>query len=98
MGLINAGIQLAKPEQIPEYAAVQSTIVGVRGILVPHIGIGLIALGAPMNRVFVLSALLMASSVWLLGRVQVITPQEPAFAERSLRINWRRRASQSPLT
>ena len=89
MGLINAGIQLAKPDQISEYAAVQSTVVGVRGILVPHIGIGLIALGVPMNGVFVLSALLMAVSVWLLGRVQVVTPQEPAFAERRhLRYRW----------
>lgn len=89
MGLINAGIQLAKPEQISEYAAVQSTIVGVRGMLVPHIGIGLIALGVPMNGVFVLSALLMATSVWLLGRVQVITPEEPEFAERrNLRYRW----------
>ena len=89
MGLINVGIQLAKPDQIPEYAAVQSTIVGVRGMVVPHIGIGLIGLGIPMNGVFVLSTILMALSVWLLGRVQVISPQEPEFsARRNLRYRW----------
>ncbi len=45
LGRISAGIQLADPERVTEYAAIQSTVVGLRGLVAPFITVGLLRLG-----------------------------------------------------
>ena len=52
LGRINAGIQLADPERVTEYAAIQSTVVGLRGLVAPLLTIGLLRLGAPHSAIF----------------------------------------------
>ena len=77
MGLINAGIQLADPERVTEYAAVQATVVGVRGMIVPIISVGLLRLGVPMGGIFTLSILLMGIAWVMFGYVQTPTSTLP---------------------
>ena len=50
LGRINAGIQLADPDRVTEYAAIQSTVVGLRGLLTPVVMMGLLRLGVPAQR------------------------------------------------
>jgi MFS family permease len=76
LGRINAGIQLAGRGQFIEYAAIQSTVVGVRGIISPLLGVGLLRLGVSDNGVFALSVLLMGLG-WFLYRY-VDAPQPGA--------------------
>jgi MFS transporter, DHA1 family, inner membrane transport protein len=77
MGLINAGIQLADPERVTEYAAVQGTVVGVRGMIVPYVGVGLYGLGVPLTGIFLLSMGLMAIAWVMFGRVDAPTLAQP---------------------
>lgn len=70
LGRINSGIQLADANRIIEYAAIQSTTVGIRGIIAPLLGVTLLRLGVPDWGVFTLSVALMATGWLLLGRVQ----------------------------
>ncbi len=75
LGRINAGIQLAKRGQIIEYAAVQSTVVGVRGIISPLLGVGLLRLGFSENMVFATSVALMGLG-WFFYRYVDTTAKE----------------------
>lgn len=89
MGSINAGIQLADPEKVTEYAAIQSTAVGVRGVIVPLVGAGLVRLGLPINGIFVLSFGLIILAWILFGRVDAPTPDQSEFEQRQeLRNRW----------
>ncbi|MFN8443342.1 MAG: MFS transporter [Caldilineaceae bacterium] len=67
LGRINAGIQLAHNGQFIEYAAIQSTVVGIRGLLAPMLGLAFLHLGVPYNGVFAISVGLMGAG-WLLYR------------------------------
>lgn len=82
MGLITAGIQLADPERVTEYAAVQGTVVGLRGMIVPYLGVGLLALGVPMTAIFVLSMALMATAWVMFGRIVAPVPVQPHTVTR----------------
>jgi MFS family permease len=77
MGLINAGIQLADPSRVTEYAAVQGTVVGLRGMIVPYVSVGLHALGAPLGGIFVTSICLMAIAWTMFGRVEAPVLAQP---------------------
>jgi MFS family permease len=64
-GLVTAGADLAilytvsnlaGPERVPEYAALNSTISGFRGLLGPFIGSMLVSIGWSYGAVFILSA------------------------------------------
>ena len=74
LGRINAGIQLASRERITEYAVIQSTVVGLRGIFGPQISIALLGLGFSDVMVFSLSAGVMAIAWLLFGLVNAPTP------------------------
>lgn len=74
LGRINAGIQLASRERITEYAVIQSTVVGLRGIFGPQISIALLGLGFSDVMVFSLSAGVMAIAWLLFGLVSAPTP------------------------
>lgn len=74
LGRINAGIQLASRERFTEYAVIQSTVVGLRGIFGPQISIALLGLGFSDVMVFSLSAGVMAVAWLLFGLVNAPAP------------------------
>lgn len=76
LGRINAGIQLASRERITEYAVIQSTVVGLRGIFGPQISIALLGLGFSDVMVFSLSAGVMAIAWLLFGLVNAPAPTQ----------------------
>jgi MFS family permease len=74
-GLVNAGvdlafiaavIQLADPRQLFQYAALQATVIGLRGIVGPFIGVGLLKLGLAQSAIFAISIGLTLLAVLLL--------------------------------
>ncbi len=89
MGRISAGIQLADPDRVTEYAAIQSTVVGLRGLVAPAITIGLLRLGAPHSAIFLISVFFLALGWFTFGRVQAPTPGDEGYKERDkLRYKW----------
>ena len=70
LGLLNTALQLAEPDKVVEYAAVQATIVGIRGIIGPFIGVGLVHLGVPAAYVFALGTLLTVLAFWVSLQIQ----------------------------
>ena len=89
MGAINATIQLSDGERVTEYAALQSTMLGLRGMFIPFVASGFLHLGASIDSIFLLSTLLIAISWWLFGTVQTaaLSPEEAAAHQR-LRYQW----------
>ena len=74
LGRINAGIQLAPADRITEYAVIQSTTIGVRGIIAPLISAMLLHLGLPPTGIFVISAVLVATAWVLFGSIDAPAP------------------------
>ncbi len=96
LGRISAGIQLADPDRVTEYAAIQSTVVGLRGLVAPAVTVGLLRLGVPHSAVFLLSVFFLALGWIMFGRVTAPTPGDEGYSERQrLRYRWpfRRRIS-----
>ncbi len=96
LGRISAGIQLADPDRVTEYAAIQSTVVGLRGLVAPAMTVGLLRLGVPHSAVFLLSVFFLALGWIMFGRVTAPTPGDEGYSERQrLRYRWpfRRRIS-----
>jgi hypothetical protein len=89
MGAINATIQLADKERVTEYAAVQSTVVGLRGMIMPFVAAGLLRLGLPINGIFLTSIVLIALAWVLFGTVAApgLSPEEAAEQQR-LHYQW----------
>jgi len=89
LGRINAGIQLADPDRVTEYAAIQSTVVGLRGLLTPVVMVGLLRLGVPHNGIFLISAVVLALGWVSFGWVKAPLPTDEGFGERrKLRYRW----------
>ena len=89
LGRISAGIQLADPERVTEYAAIQSTVVGLRGLVAPLVTVGLLRLGAPHSAVFLLSVAFLVMGWVMFGRVTAPIPGEEEYRERQrLRYRW----------
>ncbi|HRW06201.1 MAG TPA: MFS transporter [Caldilineaceae bacterium] len=65
IGLISTCIQLADKDRVVEYAAVQATVVGLRGMITPFLGAALLRLGMVDTTVFALGAALIFVS-WLI--------------------------------
>jgi len=74
LGFVSAGadisltttcLELADPERTQEYAAVQSTVIGSRGIIAPFIGVGLLGLGVPQTVIFCVASLTALSGAWV---------------------------------
>ncbi len=75
LGLLSTCIHLAESDKVVEYAAVQSTVIGVRGLIAPFIGVALVHLGMPVTAIFAIGTVLV-----LLGFVvalQIRTPLTP---------------------
>ena len=89
LGRISAGIQLADPDRVTEYAAIQSTVVGLRGLVTPFVTIGLLRLGASHSAVFLLSAIFLVIGWVIFGRVEAPAPGDAGYRERQkLRYRW----------
>lgn len=89
LGLINTCIQLAEPENVVEYAAVQATVLGIRGMIAPFVGVAMVAVGIDQTTIFAAGTLLIISSWFILGWVQVpITQEEFRAKRRRLRFRW----------
>lgn len=89
VGLISTCIQLAEKDKVVEYAAVQATVVGLRGIITPFLGAALLRLGVADSQIFALGAALIFLSWLILLRVQgtPATPQNLPI-RRALRARW----------
>ena len=68
LAFTNAVIDLAEPGQTYEYAALQRTVIGVRGLIGPFLGVWLFNLGVPVAVVFILAALCYVSAAVLMLR------------------------------
>jgi hypothetical protein len=75
LAFTNAVIDLAEPGQTYEYAALQRTVIGVRGLIGPFLGVWLFSIGVPVAVVFVLGALFYAGAAILMLR--------PEYSSRS---------------
>jgi len=89
MGAINATIELADKEKVTEYAALQSTMLGLRGMIVPFVASGLLHAGLSINGIFMTSLALIVAAWLLFGTVQTpaATPEETATRQH-LRYQW----------
>ena len=89
IGLISTCIQLAEKEKVVEYAAIQATIIGLRGLITPFLGAALLRFGVADTQIFALGAGLIFLSWLILLRVQgtPATPQNLSI-RRSLRARW----------
>lgn len=71
VGMLNTVMQLADGERLGEYSALQTTVLGLRGLAAPFIGVALATgLGLGYNAVFALGLGLIVMAVALLLRVK----------------------------
>ncbi|MEZ4675097.1 MAG: MFS transporter [Caldilineaceae bacterium] len=85
IGMIIAGMQLAPEDKVTEYAAVQGTIIGLRGMIMPLVSVTLLRFGLPYSDVFAISILLMAVAWIMFGRIDAPMPDR-SLSE--LRYRW----------
>jgi MFS family permease len=71
LALINAAIQLAREGQIQEYSALQSMIIGVRGMIAPFIGVAMLRAGAAPAAVFAVAGVCAVLAALLLVKVKL---------------------------
>jgi MFS family permease len=84
LGFVNTCIQLAESDKVVEYAAIQATVAGIRGMIGPFIGVWLVALGVDEAWVFIIGTLLIAAALLAVLQIDVnLTPDEMR-AKRSL--------------
>jgi hypothetical protein len=89
LGLLNTCIQLADPDKVVEYAAIQATVVGVRGLVSPFIGVALVALGVDETVIFASGSALIVLSWGILGLVRIpLTPDQMRAKRQLLRFRW----------
>jgi MFS family permease len=62
VGVTNVGIELAEPGRVVEYSALQNLVVGMRGLVAPMLGAGLLASGMPDRTIFAIGSLLVVMS------------------------------------
>lgn len=70
LGFTSASLDFADPDHVYEYAALQRTVIGIRGLAGPFIGVGLVQLGMPTAWVFILGAVLFVLGAALVSGVQ----------------------------
>lgn len=89
LGFINTSIQLAEPEKLVEYSALQTTVIGLRGMLAPFLGSLMLRFGVADVTIFAVGSLLILVSWVLLGGVRIPTdPEERLRRRRELRFRW----------
>jgi len=73
LAFTNSPIDLAEPDKIYEYAALQRTVIGIRGLIGPFLGVWLFNLGVRIEFVFILGAVLYAIGALLMHRKEFRT-------------------------
>jgi len=89
LALISTCIQLAEPDKVVEYAAIQATVIGTRGMIAPFIGIGLLKLGLPDTGIFALGCMLIVISWFILGQIPTVAGAPKLTQRQALRWPWR---------
>jgi MFS family permease len=69
LGIISTGIELADPERVAEYSALQATIIGIRGMIGPFLGAALLGIGLAEQLIFSLGVALIGAGWLVLGLV-----------------------------
>ena len=73
LAFTNSPIDLAEPDKIYEYAALQRTVIGIRGLIGPFLGVWLFNFGVRIELVFILGAVLYAIGALLMHRKEFRT-------------------------
>lgn len=68
LAFTNSSIELAPEGKVYEYAAIQRTTIGLRGLVGPFLGVWLYNIGVPVEMVFVLGASLFLVGAMLVSR------------------------------
>jgi predicted MFS family arabinose efflux permease len=68
LAFTHSSIELADPQQVYEYAALQRSIIGVRGLIGPFLGVWLFNLGVPIAVVFGLGAVFFVLATLMVSR------------------------------
>lgn len=74
LGVLNAVIQLAKPEDVGDYSALQMSVLGLRGLIASFLGVWLNAAGLPLPWVFFFGGIAILIGVVILWRLEVPSP------------------------
>lgn len=89
LGLVNTCIQLAEPEKVVEYSALQATVAGVRGMIGPFIGVFLVYMGVDPSWVFIAGTMMVVCSLLIALLINVdLTPDEMRAKRRLLRFRF----------
>jgi predicted MFS family arabinose efflux permease len=73
LAFTNAAIDLAQPGRTYEYAALQRSVIGIRGLIGPFLGVWLYNAGVPVAAVFVLAAFFYVAAAILMFRPEFNT-------------------------
>lgn len=89
LGFVNTCIQLAEPDKVVEYAAIHTTVVGIRGLIGPFVGVLLVNGGVNEAWVFLGGTLLVVASLVTALQINVgLTPEEMRSKRRQLRFRF----------
>ena len=89
LGFVNTCIQLAESDKVVEYAAIQATVGGLRGIIAPFLGVFLVGLGVTEAWIFASGTLLVVIALIVVLQINVdLTPEEMRAKRRQLRFRF----------
>jgi hypothetical protein len=89
LGFVNTCIQLAESDKVVEYAAIQATVAGIRGMIGPFVGVMLVNMGMSEAWVFTIGTLLVAASLVAVLQIDInLTPEEMRAKRRQLRFRF----------
>jgi DHA1 family inner membrane transport protein len=71
LGATNTAIELAEPGRVMEYTALQTAVLGLRGMIAPFLGAALLSAGLPDTWVFALCTLLVLAGAAMLSGIRL---------------------------
>lgn len=69
LGALNTVMQLAPPQRLGDYSALQATVLGLRGLIAPFLGVWLVGVGVPFEWAFGLGVVLIVLGAVILWAV-----------------------------
>lgn len=89
LGFVNTCIQLADSDKVVEYAAIQATVAGIRGMIGPFVGVLLVNAGVHEAWVFAAGTVLVMTALVAAIQINVdLTPEEMRAKRRQLRFRF----------
>lgn len=70
LGALNTAIDLAESGRVTEYTAIQTAVIGLRGMVAPFLSAALVGAGMPIGMVFGICVALILIAAVMLGRVR----------------------------